>query len=58
MDESKLKPEEIVLDAEGQQRFLDLARKAVTTPVSEEQKRQEKEYIAKHFPSSKPAKAK
>lgn len=44
------KPEEIVMDAEGQKRFLDLARKVATAPpVTEEQKQYEREYMAKNF---------
>jgi hypothetical protein len=46
------KPENIVLDEEGQKRFLDLARKVVTAPApTEEQMQAEREYMAKNFTS-------
>ena len=51
MSEHTGKPEEIVMDAEAEERFKNLVRKAATTPVSEEQKQAEKEYMAKHFTS-------
>jgi hypothetical protein len=49
MDKQAEKPEDLVMDAEAEKRFLDLARKALTTPVTEEQKQYEREYMRKRF---------